>query len=124
MSAHTSIQSDFRWSTCGCAQLFVGSISAALVIASIVVGLEVSVATARSGVEFSEDASRQIVNRTHKGDFQMIASTMRQDAASRSNEIGASQAQTLDLKLAIGCELLISPLAHPLLARVARRCLS
>jgi hypothetical protein len=128
MSAHTSIKSsiqfDFRRAIWRGAQLLVGSVSAALIIACISFGLEISVATARSGVSIPEDAPRQIVNHTHKGDRQQIAPASHQNAANRLGKIGASQAPALNLRLPVGCESMISPLANPLLARVARRCLS
>jgi hypothetical protein len=99
-------------------------VSAALIIASIFTGMDVSVATAHSGAVFPGEDSGQIVNRMHKGNRQQVSLADHQNATTQYRQLGASQVQSLDLKLPIGCESLISPLAHPLLSRVARRCLS
>lgn len=124
MPVHSLVQFDFpRTLWCG-AQLLVVSVSAALIIASIITGIDVSVATAHSGAMISGDDSGQIVNRIHKGNRQQVSLPSPQNAKSRLGETDASQVQKLDLKLPIGCESLISPLAHPQLSRVARRCLS
>ena len=122
MPVHSSVQFDFRRTLWRTAQLLVVSASGALIIASIITAIDVSAATARS--EFSGDNSGQIVNRMHKGNRQQISLAGHQNAKSWPGETDASQVLSLDLKLPIGCESLISPLAHPLLSRVARRCLS
>ena len=64
MLTHTPIQSSLSRSMRGGAQFLVGGLGVALVIFSAIIGLEVSVATARSGVK----ASWETVNRTQKGD--------------------------------------------------------
>jgi len=124
MREHISVQSNLSRAACRHVQLLVGSLSAALVVATIFifVGLEVPTATARLGIEFSGDTTRQIVNRTGKSDRQDLA--IRLNARTHPESIDALQAPAGDLKLLIGCESMISPLAHPLLSRVARRCLS
>ena len=117
MSAHSLVRFDFGRTTWRGARLLVGSVSSALIFASIIVGIDVSVATARSGAVSSADSSGQSVNRMSKGD--------RQQGVAASRDIAARQrGEALDMKLAVGCESLISPLANPRLARVARRCLS
>lgn len=128
MPAHilikSSIQFDCRRAIWRGAQFLVGSVGAALIIVCIGFGLEISEATARSGVAVSEHAPRQIVNHGLKGDRQQIAPASHHNAANRSGTIDAGRAPALDLRLAIGCESMISPLANPVLARVSRLCLS
>ena len=124
MSAYSLVRFDFGRTTWRGARLLVGSVSSALIFASIIVGVDVSVATARSGAALSGNSSAQIANRMNKGDRQQIAPASRHIAERQLGEFEASPAPAPDTKLAIGCESLISPLANPLFARVARRCLS
>ena len=93
-----------------------GSMAAILIITtlSIMIGLEVSAATLRSTA--SEQLSGQFVNRTRKGDRQLAAQEVRQ--------IKFVRTPAPDLKLADGCESLVSPLANAPLAKVAGRCVS
>ena len=93
-----------------------GSMAAVLIITilSIMIGLEVSAATLRSTL--SEQSSGQIVNRTRKGDRQLVVHEVRQ--------IKFELTPAPDLKLADGCESLVSPLANAPLAKVAGRCVS
>ena len=93
-----------------------GSMAAILIVTtlSIMIGLEVSAATLRSTV--SEQSSGQVVNRTRKGDRQLAAHEVRQ--------IKFERTPAPDLKLADGCESLVSPLANAPLAKVAGRCVS
>jgi hypothetical protein len=90
--------------------------AAVLIIAvlSIMIGLEVSAATPRSTM--SEQSSVQTVNRTRKGDRQLAAHEVRQ--------IKFERTPAPDLKLADGCESMVSPLANARLAKVAGRCVS
>src|SRR5690349_19398021 len=67
MPAHFSIQFGSRRSTRDSAKLIFKSISSVAITLSIIVGLEVSFASGRSGVEFSGDVPRQVVNRMKKG---------------------------------------------------------
>jgi hypothetical protein len=92
-----------------------GSMAAILItILSIMIGLEVSAATLRSTL--SEQSSGQIVNRIRKGDRQLAVHEVRQ--------IKFERTPAPDLKLADGCESLVSPLANARLAKVAGRCVS
>ena len=124
MPEHSLVQFDFRRTLLRGAQLLVVSVSAALIVASIITGIDVSVATAHSGDVFPGGDSGQIVNRMHKGNRQQVSLASHENTNSRLGETDVSHVQSLDLKLPVGCESLISPLAHPLLSRVARRCLS
>jgi hypothetical protein len=124
MSAHSSVQFASRRKAWSGTRFLTGSVSAALVFAAIIVGIDVSVAIARSGAVSSGISAGQIVNRVSKGNRQQIAPAGQHGAAKQHGEIEASRPPVVDSKLAIGCESLISPLAHPLLARVARRCLA
>ena len=96
--------------------VLVGSMAAVLIITilSIMIGLEVSAATLRSTL--SEQSSGQIVNRTRKGDRQLAVHEVRQ--------IKFELTPAPDLKLADGCESLVSTLANAPLAKVAGRCMS
>jgi hypothetical protein len=83
-------------------------------IVSIMIGLEVSAATLRWSL--SGQSSVQIVNRTRKSDRQLAVHEVRQ--------IKFERTPASDLKLADGCESLVSPLANAPLAKVAGRCVS
>jgi hypothetical protein len=104
----------------GGVQFIVGGVSAALIMLSIITGLEVSTATARSGVE----PSGKIVNRTQKGDRLPLVPALHLNAVNQPREIKVPSAPSYDSKLADGCESLVSPLAHSRLARIAGRCVS
>jgi hypothetical protein len=94
--------------------MLAGSMGAILIIAilSIMIRLEVSAATVRSTL--SDQPPVQIVNRTGKGD--------RQHSAHEVRQIEFERTPAPDLKLADGCEPLVSPLASARL--VAGRCVS
>jgi hypothetical protein len=81
-------------------------------ILSIISRSEVAVARARSILP--EQPSVQIVNRAGKGDRLFTRHGVRQ----------IEFAPALDVKLADGCEPLVSPLASARLAKVAARCVS
>ena len=88
---------------------------AAVVIAlSVIVGLEVSVAALRATPQSPEQTSGQVVNRARKGDRQIGLQEIRKPRL----------APAPDLKLAAGCESLVSALANARLAKVAGRCVS
>jgi hypothetical protein len=115
MPTHPSIQF-LRWSPRSGAQLFAGSVAAALVALSFFAGMEVSVATARMAAE----PSGQIVNRLQKGD-RLLGSAAQQNVAKKPREFTVPR---LDLKLPDGCDSLVSPIADDRLARIASRCVS
>lgn len=119
MRAHHPIQSRLPCATYRGAQLLLG-LGAALTVLSIIVGFEGSIATARS----SSEPSSEIVNRTRKGDRLPLVPAFRLNAVDKSGEISVPRTPALELKLADGCEPLVSPLAHAGLARVAGRCVS
>jgi hypothetical protein len=116
MLAQYPIQSGSLLSIPRGGHLLAGSIGAILISAtlSIIIKFEVSAATARSTL--SEQPSVQIVNRTRKGDRQHTRHEVRQ--------IEFERTPALHLKLADGCEPLVSPLASARLAKVAGRCVS
>ena len=93
-----------------------GSMAAGLIITilTIMIGLEVSAATLR--LTLSEQSSGQIANRIRKGDRQLAVHEVRQ--------IKVELTPVPDVKLADGCESLVSPLANAPLAKVAGRCVS
>ena len=98
----------------GSAQVLVGGLGVVLLMLFIMVGLEVSVAAARSGVAPSVD----VVNRTLKGHRLPLV------PVNQPVEINIPFAPATDLELADGCESLVSSLAHSQLARIAGRCVS
>jgi hypothetical protein len=120
MPARTSIQFWLRWPTCGGAQLFVGSMAAALVALSFIAGMEVSVATARMRAE----PSGQIVNRTQKSDRLLGSSTFQLNVVKQPGAVTVPGLPDVNLKLPDGCDSLVSPIADDRLARVAGRCVS
>ena len=116
MLAQVPIQSGSLRSIRRGRHVLAGSMAAVLIITilSIMIGLEVSAATLRSAS--SEQSSGHIVDRTRKGDRGPAAHEARQNKFERTPAPG--------LKLADGCESLVSPLANALLAKVAGRCVS
>ena len=89
-----------------------GGTAAVVIVLSIIIGLEVSAAALRARPEPPEQTSDRVVNRARKGDRQTAL-----------REIGAPRlTQAPDLKVAIGCEPLVSALANARLAKVASRC--
>ena len=91
-----------------------------LAIASIAVGIEVSVATAFSGAA----PSVEIVNRAQKGNRLPLVPALHQNAVSRLLEVNFPRIPAPDQGLADGCEPVASPLTHSPLAQIAGRCLS
>ena len=96
--------------------MLAGSMAVAILIIMlfVMIKLEVSAATLRSTE--TEESSRQIVNRTQKGDRQLARKELRQI------KIEPSPPPTHNL--ADGCEPLVSPLANARFAKVAGRCVS
>src|SRR6516165_618678 len=113
MLPQTSLRSVFS-STGGALRYLISGCSVFLAIVSIVIGIEVSVATASSGAA----PSTEIINRTQKGDRLPVAPALRQNPINRPPEVNLPRMQ------ADGCESLASPLAHSPLAQIAGRCLS
>ena len=95
---------------------FAGGVAAVVIVLSIIVGLEVSAAALRAIPEPSEQTSGQVVNRARKGDSQIGLTGIR--------KIGPQLTPAPDLKLAVGCESLVSALANAQLAKAAGRCVS
>jgi len=101
-----------RYSMSGCSVL--------LAMASIVMGIEVSVATASSGAA----PSVEIVNRAQKGNRLPLVPGLHQNPVSRQLEVNLPRVPAPERDLADGCESLVSPLARSPLAQIAGRCLS
>jgi len=87
---------------------------------SLITGLGISGLTARSGIE----PSGETVNRTLKGDRWSPAFRMQTNAPHRPSQTDAPLQKASGSKLPVGCEPLVSALAHPELARIAGRCVS
>jgi len=118
MLPQTSLRSDLFSSTGRALRYFISGCSVLLAIVSVVIGIEVSVATA-----FSRAApSTEIINRTQKGDRLPVVPALPQDPVNRPPEVNLPHIPDQDL--ADGCESLASPLAHSPLAQIAGRCLS
>lgn len=120
MLTHTPIRSSLSRSMPGRAWFSAGGIGVALVIFSAIIGLELSVATAHSGGAIS----RETVNRTQKGDRLPLVTAFHRDAVNQLLEIKVQHAPNPELKLADGCEALVSALAHSPWSNVAGRCVS
>lgn len=125
MLARAPIQSDSNRCVRDGGQVLVESMAAALVILSIIIGLEISVTTARSGVEFSGKPSEEFVTPARKSDRLVMSPRIRLlNAMNQLRDLNPLRVPGLDSKLADGCEGLVSPLANPRLATVAGRCVS
>jgi hypothetical protein len=98
----------------------VGSLGGTLAILSLIIGIEVSGAATRFGIELPAPVGA-VVNRTQKGD-RLFAPAIYEKAVNQPGEI--QRVPMKDLKLAYGCEPLVSPLTHSGLARLAGRCVS
>jgi hypothetical protein len=97
-------------------RIFAGGLAAAGIVLSVIVGLEVPAAALRAAPQSLEQTSGQVVNRARKGDRQIGLQEIR--------KIAPRPAPAPDLKLAAGCESLVSVLANARLAKVAGRCVS
>ena len=91
-----------------------------LAMASIVMGIELSVATAFSGAA----PSAAIVNRAQKSNRLPLVPALHQNPVSRQLEVNLPRMPAPEQGLADGCESLVSPLARSPLAQIAGRCLS
>jgi hypothetical protein len=100
-------------------QYLIGGCSVLLAIVSIVIGIEVSVATASSGT----GPSVEIMNRARKGDRLPLVPAFHRNAVKGPLEVNVLRIPAPDQGLAEGCESLASPLAHSPLAHIAGRCL-
>ena len=118
--AMMTIQSGLPRSMSSRTQILVSGLGVSLAIVAVIVGLDATVATARSRLE----PSVQIVNRMQKGDRLPPLSNSHLNAVSQRLKINAPRTPTLDSKLADGCEPIVSFLAHSELARIAGRCVS
>jgi hypothetical protein len=87
---------------------------------SLITGLGISELTARSGIE----PSGETVNRTLKGDRWSSPFRIQTNAAHRPSQTNAPLQKASGSRLPIGCEPLVSALAHSELARIAGHCLS
>ena len=120
MLPQTSLRSDLFSSTGRALRYFISGCSLLLAIVSIVIGIEVSVATASLGAA----PSTEIINRTQKGDRLPVVPALHQNPVNRPPEVNLPRILAPDQDLADGCESLASPLAHSPLAQIAGRCLS
>jgi hypothetical protein len=93
---------------------------AALATLSIITWLGISELTARSGIE----PSGETVNRILKGDRLPLAFRIQTNAAHRPRQTNAPLETASGSRLPVGCESLVSALAHSQLARIAGRCVS
>ena len=124
MPAHFSIQTGSRRSTCDSAKLILRGIGSVVITLAIIAGLEVSFASGRSGVEFSGDVPRQVVNRMQKGNRLQQVSAFQLTVVKKPRDVTTPRLPTVDLKLPEGCDALVSPIADDRFARVAARCVS
>jgi hypothetical protein len=92
----------------------------ALAMLSIITGLGISELTARSGIE----PSGETVNRILKGDRWSPAFRIQTKSTHRPRQTNTPPETASGSRLPIGCEPLVSALAHPQLARIAGRCVS
>ena len=120
MLPHTSRRSGLFASTGWRLQYLISGRSVLLATVSIVIGIEVSVATASSGAA----PSAEIINRALKGNRLPLVPALHQNPVSGPLEVNVPRVAASDGGLADGCESLASPLARSPLAQIAGRCLS
>jgi hypothetical protein len=120
MLPHMSLRSGLFASTGWRLQYLISGCSVLLATVSIVIGIEVSVATASSGAA----PSVEIVNRALKGNRLPLVPALDQNPVSGPLEVNVPRVAAPDGGLADGCESLVSPLARSPLAQIAGRCLS
>ena len=120
MLPQTSLRSDLFSSTGRALGYLVSGCSVLLAIVSIVIGIEVSAATASSGAA----PSTEIINRTQKGDRLPVVPALHRNPVNQPPRVNLRLMPAPDRGLADGCEPLASPLAHSPLAQIAGRCLS
>jgi hypothetical protein len=105
------------WPQWSAGPLLAGSLAGALVVLSTMGALQVSASTS----QYAGGLSESTANRTLKGDRSIVTRMVR---TVRLREFDARNEPIVDVKLADGCEPVVSALADFDLARVARRCVS
>jgi hypothetical protein len=120
MLPQTPLRSGLSSSTRRGLQYLVGGCIVLLATVSIVIGIEVSVATASSATE----PSVEVINRARKGNRLPLVPALHENPGSRLLEVNFPRIPAADRGLADGCEPLASPLAHSPLAQITGRCLS
>jgi hypothetical protein len=120
MLPQTSLRSGLFSATGRGVQYLVGGCSVLLATVFIVIGIEVSVATASSATA----TSVEIINRARKGNRLPLVPVLHQNPVSRPAEVSLPRIPAPGQGLADGCESLASPLARSPLAQIASRCLS
>ena len=116
MPAHDLIQSGSRRAKRHGGRVLAGGAAAVVIVLSVIFGLEVSAAALRATPESPEQSSDQVVNRARKGD--------RLIGLQEIQKIRPRLTPAPDLKLAVGCEPLVSPMENAQWAKVARRCVT
>jgi hypothetical protein len=122
MLVRTPIQSPF--SVQNARRLFAVSVVVMLVVLSVVVGLEISVAAVRPPLETLKPTgqlSAETVDRTRKADRLKSRSAVRPNRNMQRPEL---KAPAVDSKLPVGCEPSVSPLAQTKWSKVIARCVS
>jgi hypothetical protein len=99
---------------------FVGGCTMLLTIVSVVVCIEISVATGWSKAA----ASTQTVNRARKGDRLPLIAALNGKAVELPLDVNLLRAPVFPRRLPDGCESLASSLTHSPLVDIAARCLS
>ena len=121
MLPQTSLRSGLFSSTGRGLRFLIGGCSVLLATLSVVIGIEVSVATASPGAV----SSMEIVDRARKGNRLPLVPALHQNPVNRPpEEVNLPRIPAPDRGLADGCESLASPLTHSPLAQIAGRCLS
>jgi hypothetical protein len=120
MSWQTSVRTISSTSMGRGIQYLIGGSGVLVAIGFILIGIEVSVATASSGAA----PSVEIVDRARKGDRLPLLPAFHRNAGNRPLERNVPRIPAPDASLPDGCESLASPLARSSLAHVAARCLS
>jgi hypothetical protein len=119
MLANTSQSRSYR-PVFGGSRLLGRGLIVALATLSIITGFGISELTARSGIE----PAGETVNRILKGDRSPLAFRIQPNAAHRPRQTNTLLETTSGSRLPVGCESLVSALAHSQLARMAGRCVS
>jgi hypothetical protein len=118
MTTEPSNRFNFHKSSHGGTQVAVACLAAALVVFAFVAGMAASAATAHVGAELA----RQTVDRAQKGDRLVGGSVVQ--TVKRPRAVTVPRPSDGNLKLPVGCDPLVSPIADDWLGRVAGRCVS
>ena len=113
MLPQTSLRSGSFSSTGRGLRFLIGGCSVLLATLSVVIGIEVSVATASPGAV----SSMEIVDRARKGNRLPLVPALHQNPVNRPPEVNLPRIPAPNQDLANGCESLASPLAHSPLAQ-------